>query len=156
MKRLLMLSLLCLLPLSAWADEAKDLAEDPVVEKRLIALATDLRCVQCQNESLASSRAGIAQDMRREIRELIKQDKSDQEIKDWLVSRYGDFVMYQPPFKSYTLFLWLGPFALLLVGAIILYSQIRKRRNLTPEAGLSADATRRADALLNMTKDTQA
>lgn len=156
MKRLLMLTLLCLLPLSAFAEEAKDLAKDPAVEKRLVALAQDLRCLVCQNESLASSHADLAEDLRQEVREMIKKGMTDQQIKDYLVARYGDFVLYKPPVKRYTLLLWFGPFALLLAGAGILYYQIRKRRSLAPEAGLSPDAEQRAAALLNPTKDDQA
>ncbi len=155
MKRLLTLALL-LLPLAAWAGEAKDLAEDPVVEKRMVKLAENLRCLVCQNESLASSHAELAEDLRREVREQIRAGKSDKEITDYLVARYGDFVLYEPPVKSYTLLLWYGPFALLLVAAGVLFYQLRKRRKVVPEAELTAEAQRRAAALLNEEKDKQA
>ena len=115
MKRLLVL-LMCLMPVLAYAGEAKDMAADPVLEKRMIGLAEKLRCLVCQNESLASSHAELAEDLRREVREQMSKGKGDQEIIDYLVSKYGDFVLYEPPMKSYTLLLWFGPFGLLLVG----------------------------------------
>lgn len=155
MKRLLVL-LLCLMPLFAYAGEAKDMAADPVLEKRMIGLAEKLRCLVCQNESLASSHAELAEDLRREVREQMSKGNSDQEIIDYLVSKYGDFVLYEPPMKPYTLLLWFGPFALLLVGGGALFFQLRKRRQSVPEATLSAEAQQRAAALLNNEKDNQA
>jgi len=148
MNKLLIAALLGLLPIASWAGEAKDLAEDPVVEKRMVALASNLRCLVCQNESLASSHAELAEDLRREVREQIRAGKSDKEITDYLVARYGDFVLYDPPVKSYTVLLWFGPFALLLCGAGVLFYQLRRRRKTVPETNLSAEAHQRAAALL--------
>lgn len=156
MMRMWMLFLLCLLPSFVHAGEAKDLAEDPVLEKRMIGLAEKLRCLVCQNESLASSHAELAEDLRREVREQMRQNKSDQEIIDYLVARYGDFVLYDPPMKRYTLLLWFGPFILLLGGAGVLLYQLRKRRRIVPEATLSDEAQQRAAALLNDDKDQPA
>ena len=150
----LLIVLLFLLPTFSYAGEAKDLAEDPVLEKRMVALAQNLRCLVCQNESLASSRSGLAEDLRREVREQMKKGLTDQEIIDYLVSRYGDFVLFDPPVKSYTLLLWYGPFALLLLGLIGLVFQLRKRKNSAPENQLSAEEAQRAAALLNPTKDS--
>jgi cytochrome c-type biogenesis protein CcmH len=149
MKKLLIL-LFCLLPVFAYAGEAKDLAEDPVLEKRMIGLAEKLRCLVCQNESLASSRADLAEDLRREVREQMSKGKNDQEIIDYLVARYGDFVLYEPPVKRYTLLLWFGPFALLLGGVGALVFQLRKRRKLIQDADaeLSPEAQQRAASLL--------
>ena len=141
--------LLSLLPLLTFAGEARDLAKDPVVEKRMVGLAENLRCLVCQNESLASSHAELAEDLRREVRELIQKGMSDQEIKDYLVARYGDFVLYDPPMKSSTLVLWFGPFALLLVGLGALFFQLRSRRKVMKEMILSPEAQQRAIALLN-------
>ncbi|MFA5826351.1 MAG: cytochrome c-type biogenesis protein [Gallionellaceae bacterium] len=155
MKRLLVL-LLCLMPVFAHAGEAKDMAADPVLEKRMIGLAEKLRCLVCQNESLASSHAELAEDLRREVREQMSKGNSDQEIIDYLVSKYGDFVLYEPPVKSYTLLLWFGPFALLLIAGGVLFMQLRKRRQSVPEVTLSAEAQQRAAALLNNEKDNQA
>jgi len=153
MKRILLTALLCLMPALVYAGEAKDMAADPVLEKRMIVLAEKLRCLVCQNESLASSHAELAEDLRREVREQMNKGLTDQEIIDYLVSRYGDFVLYQPPVKSYTLLLWFGPFALLLVAGGALYLQLRKRRQAVPDLALSAEAEKRAAALLNNDKE---
>lgn len=125
------------------------MAADPVLEKRMIGLAEKLRCLVCQNESLASSHAELAEDLRREVREQMQKGLNDQEIIDYLVSRYGDFVLYDPPVKSYTILLWFGPFALLLIGVGMLIYQLRKRRQTVPEAQLSDEAQKRAAALLD-------
>lgn len=154
MKYLLIL-LICLLPAYSYAGEAKDLADDPVLEQRMVKLAENLRCLVCQNESLASSRSDLAKDLRQEVREKMKQGMSDQEIIDFLVSKYGDFVLFDPPMKSYTILLWYGPFALLLIGLVGLVIQLRKRKNAVPETQLSAEQAQRAAALLNSPKDAQ-
>ena len=154
MKYILML-LICLLPTFSYAGEAKDLAEDPVLEKRMIGLAENLRCLVCQNESLASSRSDLATDLRQEVREQMKKGMSDKEIIDYLVSRYGDFVLFDPPMKSYTILLWYGPFALLLIGLIGLVFQLRKRKTEVSDAVLSSEDAQRAAALLNTPKDSQ-
>jgi cytochrome c-type biogenesis protein CcmH len=154
MKHLFIL-LMCLLPAFSYAGEAKDLAEDPVLEQRMVNLAQNLRCLVCQNESLASSRADLAKDLRQEVREKMKQGMSDKEITDFLVSKYGDFVLFDPPVKSYTLLLWYGPFALLLIGLIGLVIQLRKRKSAIPENQLTAEQSQRAAALLNTPKDAQ-
>lgn len=154
--RYLLLLWICLMPAFSYAGEAKDMAADPVLEKRMIGLAEKLRCLVCQNESLASSHAELAEDLRREVREQMAKGLSDQEIIDYLVSRYGDFVLYEPPVKSYTLLLWFGPFILLFIGSGILFLQLRKRRQTLPEAVLSAEAEQRAAVLLNNDKDPQA
>lgn len=153
MKYLLIL-LFCLLPSFSYAGEAQDMADDPVLEKRMIGLAQNLRCLVCQNESLASSHSELAEDLRREVREQMQKGLSDQEIKDYLVSRYGDFVLFDPPVKSYTLLLWYGPFALLLAGLAGLIIQMRKRKNKISEARLSDEDTKRAADLLNPSKDS--
>lgn len=133
----------------ARAAEAPPVAEDPVVEQRLVVIAEELRCLVCQNESLAGSRADLAMDLRREVRQLIKQGKSDQEIKDFLVARYGDFVLYRPPLKPTTWLLWLGPFALLAAGLAGLIVFLRRRRTPMAEAELSTEEQLEAQALLN-------
>ena len=152
MKYLLIL-LFCLSPVMSYAGEAQDMAEDPVLEKRMIGLAENLRCLVCQNESLASSHSELAEDLRREVREQMKKGMTDQEIIDYLVSRYGDFVLFDPPVKSYTLLLWYGPFALLLIALAGLVIQLRKRKSTISEARLSAEEEQRAAAMLNQSKD---
>ncbi|MBI4996146.1 MAG: cytochrome c-type biogenesis protein CcmH [Rhodocyclales bacterium] len=133
---------------NGFAREAAPLAEDEVIEKRLVNIAEELRCLVCQNESLAGSRADLANDLRREVRGLIKQGKTDQEIKDYLVSRYGDFVLYQPPVKPTTWLLWAGPFVLLVAGIAVLITYLRRRGGQVAPAELSEADTKRADALL--------
>lgn len=133
----------------ASAGEAAPLAADEAVEKRMVAISDELRCLVCQNESLSGSHAELANDLRREIRGLIKEGKTDAEIMDFMVSRYGDFVRYRPPFKSTTLLLWLGPLALLLIGIFALFRYLRQRNQVIAAQPLSADEKRRADALLD-------
>ena len=134
---------------SVQAKEAVLLAEDPVVEKRLVHISEELRCLVCQNESLASSRAELANDLREEVRKLIKQDKSDTQIKDYLVARYGDFVLYKPEVKPLTWVLWFGPFLLLLMGVIGMALYLRQRQAAqTVHTSLSDDDRRKVQSLL--------
>lgn len=131
----------------AQATEAAPLAEDPAVEARLVHISEELRCLVCQNESLAGSRADLALDLKREIRTMIKSGKSDQEIRDFLVSRYGDFVLYRPPVKPTTWLLWAGPFVLMAGGLIGLVAFLRRRK--PADAALTPEEQRKAEALLN-------
>lgn len=140
--------LLCSVAFSTLADEARPSADDPVLEERVMNLSRELRCLVCQNETLADSRADLAVDLRNQIREQMKAGKSDQEIVDYLTARYGDFVLYRPPVRPTTYLLWFGPFILLLAGLVLLFRYIRQRRRLIPEEPLSADDHRRAQALL--------
>ena len=137
-----------LLATGAWAKEAAPLAEDPVVEQRMIKITEDLRCLVCQNESLAGSRADLAEDLRREVRSLIKQGKTDEEVKDFLVSRYGDFVLYKPPVKPTTWLLWTGPFVFLVIGIIVLVRYLRRRDSQVAHSTLTEEEKQRAEALL--------
>ena len=146
----LLVLLLALAAAGAHANEAAPLADDPVVEQRLLVIAEEVRCLVCQNESLAGSRADLAQDLKREIRGLIRQGKTDAEIMDFLVSRYGDYVRYRPPMKPTTWLLWGGPFALLAAGLAGLLVFVR-RRPRAPSAELTADEQREAAALLGGT-----
>ena len=128
--------------------EAVPMADDPKLEARLVDISQELRCLVCQNESLASSHAVLADDLRQEVRELIRAGKSDQEIKDFLVARYGDFVLYRPEVKPLTWVLWFGPFLLLVIAAIFLGVYLRQRRALAAPAALSDEARERAKQLL--------
>lgn len=151
--KMVLILLFSLLPTFAHAGEAKDLAEDPVLEKRMIGLAEKLRCLVCQNESLASSRAELANDLRQEVREQMQKGMTDQQIIEYLVDRYGDYVLFDPPMKSYTLLLWYGPFALLLAGLVGLVFQLRKRKSKISEPHLSEEEAKRAADLLNTSKE---
>ena len=128
-----LLALLLALSLPAAAVDtlipAQPNAEDPVIEARLINLADDLRCLVCQNESLAGSHAELAVDLRREIREQMKAGKDDQEVVAYLIERYGDFVLYRPPFKPVTWLLWLGPVLFLGIGGGAWVMTLRRRRD---------------------------
>jgi len=151
MMRTLLLVFAVLLSGISYAKEAAPLAEDEAIEKRLNIIAEELRCLVCQNESLAGSRADLAQDLRREVRNQLKQGKSDAEVKDFMVSRYGDFVLYRPPVKPTTWLLWAGPFVLLIAGVVALVAYLRRRGKAVSQADadhLSAEEQQRAAALL--------
>jgi len=148
MKIWLALALAFQLALPAHAEEAAPLAEDPVVEQRLIVIAEELRCLVCQNESLAGSRADLALDLRREVRNLIKSGKTDAEIKEFLVSRYGDFILYRPPVKPTTWLLWFGPLVLLLGAVWLLISTIRRNQQQKELPVLDAQQRAKAQAIL--------
>lgn len=130
MKRVLVL--LLFLPILAFA-EVRPLGDDPAVEARLKVLSTELRCLVCQNQTLADSSAPLAEDLRKEIRELIAKGMTDQGIIDYLVVRYGDFVRYRPPLKSQTILLWAGPAILLMAGLGGLWRALRKRNAMLPD-----------------------
>jgi cytochrome c-type biogenesis protein CcmH len=135
------LLLSCLAPLQA--KEAVLSAEDPVLEKRLIHISEELRCMVCQNESLASSRAELANDLREEVRKLIREDKSDSQIKEYLVTRYGDFVLYKPEVKPLTWVLWFGPFLLLVLAIMGMAYYLRQRQGVQKSSPVLSDEDRR-------------
>jgi cytochrome c-type biogenesis protein CcmH len=133
------------------AKDAQPMGEDPAVEQRLAKLSHELRCLVCQNETLADSRADLAEDLRREIRDQIKAGKSDKEILEFLTARYGQFILYRPQVTPATYLLWFGPFVLLLGGLLVLFGYIKKRRDALTEQPLSDDERRRAEELLTAT-----
>jgi len=131
----------------AAAQEAKPLAEDPVLEAKVMAIAAELRCLVCQNETIAASHADLAVDLRKQIRQKLQQGQTQAQILDFMVQRYGDFVLYRPPVKSSTWLLWGGPFLLLAVALAALVLNIRRRRTLAA-APLKADEAERVRRLL--------
>jgi len=133
---------------SAFAAEAAPLAADPVVEQRLIDITSELRCLVCQNQTIADSHADLANDFRREIRKLIAEGKSDSEIMEFMVDRYGDFVRYRPPLKATTVLLWAGPGAALLIGLAALIRYLRRRDSRIDESELTPEQKQAAEALL--------
>jgi len=137
----------------SWAQEAKPLEENVVVEVQVQRLSEELRCLVCQNQTLADSHAELAQDLKQEIREMAAKGMSDQAIIDYLVARYGDFVRYRPPLKPITALLWIGPFALLLGGGVGLFIMLRRRQKMTVDAPLSEDEARKVGQLLDLEKD---
>jgi cytochrome c-type biogenesis protein CcmH len=148
--RFVSILLICLLAsvVVAQVQEEEVPSDDPVIEQRLANLSKQLRCLQCQNQTLADSPAGLAADLRREIRVQMKAGKSDQEIIAFLTQRYGDFILYKPRVTFTTYLLWFGPFVLLLGGLYVLFRYIKQRRDLITEKPLSADERRRAEELL--------
>ena len=134
------------LPLQA--REAVPMAADAATEQRLVAISSELRCLVCQNESIAGSNAELANDLRREIRTMIRDGKSDAEIMDFMVSRYGDFVRYRPPLKGTTLLLWFGPALLFLGGFAALVVFLRRRARAVTETTLSDADRQQAEQLL--------
>jgi cytochrome c-type biogenesis protein CcmH len=142
---LLMLAVACSL---AAAQEARPLADDPVLEARVMHIAEELRCLVCQNETIAASHADLAVDLRKQIRLKLQQGQSREQIVDFMVQRYGDFVLYKPPVKRSTWLLWAGPFVLLAVALLGLGFTIRRRRQ-TPAAPLPAAEAERARRLLD-------
>lgn len=141
------LTLLCaLIALPSWADNG-------AAEKRMLDIAGELRCLVCQNESIAASRADLAVDLRQQIREQIQVGKSDAEIRAYMVDRYGDFVLYRTPLKATTLLLWFGPMLLLAFGLLVLATTLRRRKSSVADALLSDDEHKRAQALLAQTTD---
>jgi len=118
--------LVCLAPLMLQA------APDPALEKRAAALAHELRCLVCQNQTIAESNAALAVDLRNQIREQLQEGKSERDIIDFMVARYGDFVLYRPPFKTTTIALWAGPFLLLGLGIVVLWRRVSRRRSPVP------------------------
>ena len=151
MKPLALLSFIIVmgLPATALAAEALPTEKDSVSSSRAVKLSEKLRCLVCQNQSIADSNAELAQDLRQQIREQIAAGKSDAEIVEYMVARYGDFVLYQPPVKSTTALLWAGPALLLLLGAYGLVRILRARRSIAEEPPLSMEERQRAAQLLS-------
>ena len=151
----LLLCLALLGPLAGLAREAPPAADDPALEQRLKDMASELRCLVCQNQSLADSNADLAIDLRNQVRAQMKAGKSDAEIRTWLTDRYGDFVLYRPPLKSSTVLLWLGPALLLALALAALAITLRRRRQRLAQAGELSDEERaRAEALLRTDSDS--
>jgi cytochrome c-type biogenesis protein CcmH/NrfF len=131
---------LCVSAACALAGEAAPAAADPVLEARVMALAAELRCLVCQNQSLADSHADLAIDLKNQVRDMLRAGKSEAEIKDWMTSRYGDFVLYKPPVQRTTWVLWAGPFVLLIAGAWWLARSVRQRRAVLARTAAAVDA----------------
>ena len=146
--KVLLIALSLVLGLLAQAKEAPNASADPVLEARMMVIAEELRCLVCQNETIAASHADLAIDLKNQIRIKLKQGQSQKQILDFMAERYGDFVLYRPPLKTTTVLLWLGPFVLLGVAVLMLVLNVRRRRRAAQPAALSdADAVK-ARALL--------
>jgi len=130
-----------------YAKEAAPAAADPALEQRVMTLAAELRCLVCQNQTIADSNAPLAEDLRNQVREKMRQGSSDSQIMDFMVERYGDFVLYRPPVKATTLLLWFGPLLLLGAGFVVLLHRILRRRPVQ-DLEMTASEQKRAAELL--------
>jgi cytochrome c-type biogenesis protein CcmH len=134
----LLVSLLLCLFGPASAGEAPPAVDDPALEARVVELASELRCLVCQNQTIADSHAGLAVDLRNQVREMLRRGDSREQIVEYMTARYGDFVLYRPPLKQSTVFLWFGP-ALLLVGGIAVLVLVLRRRSRLPDDSFEPD-----------------
>lgn len=134
----------------AGAQQARPLAADPALEAQVMAIAEDLRCLVCQNETIAASNADLAVDLRQQVGEQLQAGRTPDEIRAFMVERYGDFVLYKPPFKPLTWLLWIGPFVLLAAMVLVMARTLRLRRSAAAAANapLSEAEARRARELL--------
>lgn len=144
MKRLILI--LSLLAMPALAVEPDEVLDDPILEERARAISSEVRCVVCQNEPIDSSNAGVARDLRMIIRERLVAGDTDQEVFDFLVLRYGDYVLFNPPWKPSTYALWLGPFVILILGALAVIVALTRRKSAVA-AGLTAQEQARLDQI---------
>ena len=135
-RRVLALALVLLvssLVLLAHAKEAEPTSSNPELEARVLAIGAELRCLVCQNETIAASHADLAVDLRNQVREMLRQGNSDADVMRYMTDRYGDFILYRPPVKSTTLVLWYGPVALLVAGLVGLWWMLRRRNRLAAD-----------------------
>ena len=145
--------MLALVAAVAGANEAAPTLQDPVTAKREVELASQLRCLVCQNQSIAESNAGLAQDLRNQLREQIAAGKTDAQIVDYMTARYGDFVLYKPPFRATTVLLWLGPALLLVAGVFLASRMLRTRRDASARSLSPQDHARAAQLLAGASKN---
>jgi cytochrome c-type biogenesis protein CcmH len=139
---------------AAMAVQAPSSSADPALEARVMAVAEELRCLVCQNETIAASHADLAIDLRKQIRTKLAEGQSERQILDFMVERYGDFVLYRPRLSATTVLLWAGPFALLLVGGVVMARTIRARKKQIPAALSEAESARARQLLAQTTSDS--
>jgi len=152
MKRIIFAVLLLVSGASlGWAKEATPVMGDAAMQERVMKLSGELRCLVCQGQSLADSHSDFALDMRRKIQSLMEQGMSDAQVKDFLVARYGDFILYRPPLTSTTALVWFGPLILFVLGAGVLLFNIKRRRKVVSSEPppLSTEEQARVQGLLN-------
>ena len=131
----LLCNLVCVLACSgAFAVEALPASDNPALEAHVMKISTELRCLVCQNQTIADSHADLAVDLRRQVREMLQNGQNEQQVIDYMTARYGDFVLYRPPFKALTALLWIGPAVMVVVGLGTLFVVLRRRSRLADEA----------------------
>ncbi len=133
---------------SAWAAEAQDVAADPALEARVNLVSSELRCLVCQNQTIADSHADLAVDLKNQVREQLKAGRTERQVIDYMTERYGDFVLYRPPFKATTVLLWAGPALLVLIGGGLFWRSLRSSQAVAPAASMAAADAARAEHLL--------
>ena len=148
MLKLFFIAVLVCWGLIAQAKVAPNISADPALEARMMVIAEELRCLVCQNETIAASSADLAVDLKNQIRIKLNEGQSQKQILDFMVQRYGDFVLYRPPLKTTTALLWVGPFVLLAIAALMLVLNVRRRRRAAQPAALSNADAAKARALL--------
>ncbi len=147
--------LLAVMPALVGAGEVPGASADPILEKRVLAVAEELRCLVCQNQTIADSDAALAVDLRQQVREKLAQGMSERDVTDFMVARYGDFVLYRPPVKTTTWLLWFGPFLFLAGGLIVLVLKLNRRAHSKPTDALSEPERRRVATLLGTGTDSK-
>jgi cytochrome c-type biogenesis protein CcmH len=156
MNKWLIVATLCLFAPMLLAKEAAPMAADPEMEERVNEIAAELRCLVCQNQTIADSHAELAVDLKNQVRDMVKSGQSQDQIVDYMVQRYGDFVRYRPPVKNTTYLLWAGPFLLLAIGLLVLVINLRKRAALVEDdAPLSPEQSERLQSLLHEDKKNE-
>lgn len=133
---------------AVFAADAESAASDPRIERQVQRVAEELRCLVCQNQTIADSNAELARDLRREVRQMLVRGASEAEVREFMVTRYGDFILYRPPFKATTIALWVGPFVLLLAGFLIHRRTVAAKRRMDESVDLSADDAAKIESLL--------
>ena len=146
--KILFAALALCLSVTLQAKVAPNTSADPALEARMMVIAEELRCLVCQNETIAASHADLAVDLKNQIRIKLSQGQSQKQILDFMVERYGDFVLYRPPLKTSTVLLWVGPFTLLAIALLMLVLNVRRRRRSAQPAALSDADTAKARELL--------
>lgn len=126
--------LCCAVGEAAWAAEALPASDNPALESQVQKISSELRCLVCQNQTIADSHADLAVDLRRQVREMLQSGQSEQQVVDYMTARYGDFVLYRPPFKALTALLWVGPAIMVVLGLGILFVVLRRRSRMADEA----------------------
>jgi cytochrome c-type biogenesis protein CcmH/NrfF len=144
---------IALLAPAAHAADAPDVAADPALEARVNALSAELRCLVCQNQTIADSHAGLAIDLKNQVREQLKAGRSERDVINYMTQRYGDFVLYRPPWKATTVLLWAGPALLLLIGLGLFWRSVRSGQSATVASPVGAADAARAEQLLAAADD---
>jgi cytochrome c-type biogenesis protein CcmH len=149
MMRAVLVALLLAIAGAAFAQSSEVAKPDPAVERRMKALAEELRCLVCQNQTIADSNAPLALDLRNQIRAQIAEGRTDTQIREYMTDRYGDFVLYRPPFKATTAILWVGPFAMVALGVVVFLLVVRRRRAEPAAASVPQQRRAELEALLD-------